>query len=409
MKVHHIVVQLTLLLVLINLQGIDPVDFIIPVAMVTSYVSSINKVEVNKIEGYIFLFFIVFSFFYVVSIIINDFKGTYVVNIALNIMLFLIVFRYATTDARVEKIMLWLSIGTTLSSILALLSFNYDVKIFADQFEVIRHNRFMSMFGDPNILAAYLVFLLIYWIDRVIYLKVRHNGSFMLGALFIVIFTFQILATGSRSAWVALVIGMVVYLFFSFLKYKSKLRVFSFIFIFLAVVFILIITGVGDVSERLDSIVNIDSSEADRFNLFYTASAIQVAIANPFGVGPGMTSFYTNQSNLDGLLIGSHNAFVQIFSDNGWIAGTTFFLLIIILWLKLFVNTIRGEVRLGISQSAMLGIFSSLIVVGMFQDLIQWKVIWVIMTLIVATLYSKYKFHTKYDAQYRIMSNKRKL
>jgi hypothetical protein len=170
---------------------------------------------------------------------------------------------------------------------------------------------------------------------------------------------------------------------------KFKLKIFSPLFVFLTIIVISIISaGEEGVLKRFDSIMNTSSAEKDRANLIYTASAVQVAIDNPFGVGPGMTNFATGQVNVDGGVIGSHNVFVQIFSDNGWIAGAVFFLAIVILWLKSFINASQGERYLGVNQSVMLGTISSLIAIGMFHDLMQWKVMWVIMALYVAMIQS---------------------
>ena len=224
-----ILVRLILLLLIVNIQGADPVDFMIPLAIVMSYATRVNKAAVNKIETSLFYFFSIFILNYIVSIFVNDFSASYVVNIVLNMMLFLLVFRHATTSIRVMRVMLWLSIGSTLIAILALLSFSFDIKIFSNQFDIIRDSRFMSMFGDPNILAAYSGFLLLYWIDDVIRPMWHYKGRYALGILFIFVFTSQILATGSRSAWAGVTIGFIIYLFFTLRKsrLKFKLKIFS--------------------------------------------------------------------------------------------------------------------------------------------------------------------------------------
>ncbi|MDC0904068.1 O-antigen ligase family protein [Candidatus Thioglobus sp.] len=389
-------VRLVLLMLIVNIQGADPVDFMIPLVVIMSYVVQVKKAEVNKIGTSVFYFFSIFILTYAISMFVNDFSVSYVANIILNMMLFLIVFRYATSDRRVMSIMLWLSIGATLFAILSLLSFSFDIKVLPNQFEIIRDGRFLGMLGDPNILAAYSVFLLLYWIDDVIHPMRHYKGARrLLGILFIFVFSFQILSTGSRSAWAGAVIGVIIYLFFTVRKsrLRFKLRVAGFLFIFSTIIVIsmMIVSGKGTL-ERFDSAVNISNVEEDRINLVYTVSALKVAIDNPFGVGPGMTNFATGHVNIDGGVIGSHNVFVQIFSDNGWITGAIFFLAIVILWLKSLINASQRKRYLGVNQSVMLGTISSLLVIGMFHDLIQWKVLWVIMALYVAMIQSKHKF-----------------
>jgi len=389
-------VRLVLLMLIVNIQGADPVDFMIPLVVIMSYVVQVKKAEVNKIGTSVFYFFSLFILTYAISMFVNDFSVSYVANIILNMMLFLIVFRYATSDRRVMSIMLWLSIGATLFAILSLLSFSFDIKVLPNQFEIIRDGRFLGMLGDPNILAAYSVFLLLYWIDDVIHPMRHYKGARrLLGILFIFVFSLQILATGSRSAWAGAAIGVIIYLFFTVRKsrLRFKLRVAGFLFAFSTIIVIsMMIVGGEAVLERFDSAVDISDVEEDRINLIYTVSALKVAIDNPFGVGPGMTNFATGQVNIDGGVIGSHNVFVQIFSDNGWITGAIFFLAIVILWLKSLINASQRKRYLGVNQSVMLGTISSLLVIGMFHDLIQWKVLWVIMALYVAMIQSKHKF-----------------
>ena len=98
-------VRLVLLMLIVNIQGADPVDFMIPLVVIMSYVVQVKKAEVNKIGTSVFYFFSLFILTYAISMFVNDFSVSYVANIILNMMLFLIVFRYATSDRRVMSIM----------------------------------------------------------------------------------------------------------------------------------------------------------------------------------------------------------------------------------------------------------------------------------------------------------------
>lgn len=380
-------ISLISLFLLINLNGPDPVDFIISLALIFVFIITILKGKIRRPNMKISLFFLIFLTGYVFSIFFNTYSSSYVMNFFINLALFFLILKTANSEESVRKLFLWLTIGATLTGFLALISISFDVLLLPNQFKVIVHDRYLGMFGDPNIFGAFLVFLFFYWLNQT--LNSNKNSLYVsfLPVFFTFILLIQIIATSSRSSAGGLLLGSLVYLYIFLRSSDIKSSVKKISRFFIPAVFLIGISLVplyDTVIERATTVVDISDNEDDRFALVYTAAAIMVAIDNPFGVGPGQTNFATGIENADGGVIGSHNAFVQVFADNGWLSGVVLLVVIILLWITSYKNARRSVLLHGVDQIIMIASLTSFIFIGMFQDLIQWKVVWVFFGILVS-------------------------
>jgi hypothetical protein len=380
-------ISLISLLLLINLKGPDPVDFVIPLALSATFIVSVLKGKVRKPSYTTGMFFFMFFIGYGSSILLNSYSLSYVLNLFINVSLFFLVLKSAKSEEAVRNLFLWLTIGATLTAAMALTSIVFNSTLLPSQFDVIRHDRYLGMYGDPNILGAFLVFLVFYWLSKLFNSRNTSVHGTLLSAFFVVTLLIQITATSSRSAAGGLFLGALLYLYIFVSSRSIKQSAKSGAKFFIPILFLIgaSLMPVYDlVVARAETIISVADSEDDRFNLVFTAAAIAVSMENPFGVGPGQTNFATGIENADGGTIGAHNAFVQVFADNGWISGTTILLAIIMLWIIAFKNARRGKWVFGVDQTVMAASLTSFIFIGMFQDLLQWKVVWVFFAMLVA-------------------------
>jgi len=384
----------------INIAGVDPVDYLILTAAFLGFpyvLKTFGKIWKRKWHSFLILLFL---FSYLVSLMFGGGSISFVVNFSINIFLMIILISYCTSQKRLREIIFYLSAGFLLSIFISLIQIFGFIAGISGQFDVVRNARYMGLFGDPNLLGISAVFFILYWFD---YLTVKYDKSIAYNIFAIVVVYTAVIVlinTQSRSAWGAGALAMIVYIFISFriLSCRAALRVAGFWVLFVSsiIVALQITGGAGIIKSRIQTSIQMQSSaepvqmlssaEKDRFSMRYTRAALGVAANNPLGVGPGNAAEYMGVRSHDGKPIGAHNVFVQVILENGWIAGTSFILLIFSLFASAYKFTFIGEVSYVISGRVLVATFFAIIFFGLFQDLIQWKNIWIIPALHIAIL-----------------------
>lgn len=374
-----------------NFSGIDPADFLILACLMIHLVPIARVTFVGLRNPRILL--AVFAFFssYTASALINGFNFSFVLNLIINLSLFLILISYCTSSTRVKRVVCSLFAGFGLSVVVAAFQVFDLLPLLPGQFDPVRHTRFFGLYGDPNLLGAAAVFFCIYWLNRMIEIDRTNVASIVMPAMFFAISFMTLVFTQSRSAWGGFVIAFLTCSFFIIktLRLHQAVRAIG-IGLILSGVLIVILYESGAIELVLSRLLTASDisteAEAERFGLFYTAIAFNVAQDHPFGVGPGNTSRTTGLTSQDGDQIGAHNAFVQVAAENGWLAAFSFLYLMFRLLLNALKTSVRGGSPLGVSGRVMLGSLLSLTFCGFFQDLIQWKVAWVVPALYVAMI-----------------------
>jgi len=379
------------LLLFVNLSGADPVDYPIAIALALHLPQIARSVVLLSRYKIALTLAMAFLLSYTVSAFVGGANVSFVSNFAINIGLFFVLVAHCTSQSRVRRVVLMLSLGFCLSVLVASLQAFGMLALFPKQFDAVRDTRFMGLFGDPNLLGAFSVFLCVYWLNELLFTKIRSIPNFMLCLIIFPIALLTLLFTQSRSAWGGLAFAAILY---GYMMFKG-LRWRQLVLPFVVVVGVAGVTigalqqaGMLEIVEQrlLNTVESEDEAEAERFGLFYTAVTLGVAAGNPLGVGPGMAAAATGLTNADGGPIAAHNAFVQVMAENGWVAGLAF--LILVSWL--LINSMRGGIAnasiLGMSTRVIASTTLSFVFCGMFQDLIQWKFSWVVPAIYVAML-----------------------
>ena len=123
-----------------------------------------------------------------------------------------------------------------------------------------------------------------------------------------------------------------------------------------------------------------DPAERDRATLYPTRRALAIAVAHPAGLGAGgleaAVPLLWEQAR-----IGAHNTLVEITGDFGWLAAASVVVVLLCLGEAVILLAV-----LRTPTSAALGAISiaaAIVVVGMFQDLANWSMAWMLVGLAV--------------------------
>lgn len=186
------------------------------------------------------------------------------------------------------------------------------------------HYRVTSYISHPVYFGSFLSILL------PIFLSFSLINKIPLGIFFTAAGFFVLLTTHSRSVW--LNIGLILYLFFPYLKLKYASFITNNIYKTLITLFI-IISGIIIIS-RIESITQIFTKNGNgsiRLQLMW--QSLIMSSQNPFGVGLNQfTSKLVDlplPKNLEGFIVPVHNTFLLIISELGIIAGSLFIFFVI--------------------------------------------------------------------------------
>jgi hypothetical protein len=122
-----------------------------------------------------------------------------------------------------------------------------------------------------------------------------------------------------------------------------------------------------------------------------TLAALTVAEVHPLGTGSGCTSQLTPvyEDSPTGEPVGSHNAFVQVLSDNGWFAFVALGAVVLQLGAIASRQSLIGARRFGVSVTVACAAAAGLIVEAFFHDLIQVQFAWLVPSLLLALLFAE--------------------
>ncbi len=366
----------------INFVGIDPADIALLALFPVLLVIRPSIIKLDRLDRTPRFLIFVFLFLYVVSATINPFNNSFVMNFISNTMLFFVIYFLTLKDkgkTDFSALVLWGFFGiNALQAFLMLLPISMPEFIF----EAVRDNRYMGFLGDPNLTGLHaLVAGLILFDDLMISRRLPIGTPFKIALLVCSIFI--LFSTQSRSAWLAMLIGMPIYLWMVKKSLDKRRVMTALIFILLTsavVAVIAVATGQSQLIEsRLQSISEQDSeAEEDRFKLVFTVAAISVGLDHPLGTGPGMSITASGLENVDGDPIGAHNAFVQVFADNGWGALLVLVLLLGLVIRRLYRAALANKVFHGMSSAVLLTALLATCAEGMFHDLLSWRIAWII-------------------------------
>jgi O-antigen ligase len=228
--------------------------------------------------------------------------------------------------------------------------------------------RAQGFFMDPNDFSPFLILAIILIIERAFsyhYFSFRYFTFIALAGMIIVV----LLAGMSRAALLDFAIVIVIYLFYSLL-YKKKLGQIGVLAIIMAlgVTISMVIAGdaiIQSIAIRFSGSTEIlQSYDTDRF--YYQQQGIILGSTHLFGIGPGQFEHLFNYA--------THNLFVRIIAENGWIAFLSFMSMIVYLFVLLF--HFRKKEVWNLPIYLFLSVYIGMLVNSFFLDTFHWRYFW---------------------------------
>lgn len=214
------------------------------------------------------------------------------------------------------------SIGAVLATVWALIDYFHLPSPIPLQ---IMPGRATGLFKDPNVFSTYLIFPMIFMLQKLILGTTRRP---LLVALALAFTTIGLFLSFSRGAWANFVFATIILIAFTFILYNSgRLRMRLVIYVAIGLIFatfaFIVMMSIPDIREmfvnRFSLVQSYDAGETGRFG--NQSRSIPELLRLPFGYGPlGFGKVYG---------LAPHNTFLNAFASYGWLGGISYFLLII--------------------------------------------------------------------------------
>lgn len=184
--------------------------------------------------------------------------------------------------------------------------------------------RAAGLFKDPNVFSTYLIFPMIFMLQKLILGTTRK--PLMVGLAF-GFTTIGLFLSFSRGAWGNFVLATILLVALTFMLFNSgKLRMRLVIYVVTGLLFstcaFLVMMSIPDIREmfvnRFSLVQSYDAGETGRFG--NQIRSLPELIRLPFGYGPlGFGEIYG---------LAPHNTFINGFASYGWLGGISYFILI---------------------------------------------------------------------------------
>jgi hypothetical protein len=214
------------------------------------------------------------------------------------------------------------SIGAVLATVWALIDYFHLPSPVPLQ---ILPGRATGLFKDPNVFSTYLIFPMIFMLQKLILGTTRKP---VLVGLALGFTTIGLFLSFSRGAWANFVFATLMLVAFTFILFNSgrmrmRLIIYMVCGLIFATVAFIIMMSIPDVREmfveRFSLVQSYDAGETGRFG--NQVRSIPELLRLPLGYGPFVFGVVYGQA--------PHNTFLNAFAAYGWLGGITYFLLII--------------------------------------------------------------------------------
>lgn len=186
--------------------------------------------------------------------------------------------------------------------------------------------RVTSTFLHPNVLGAYLILVLPFFVSLLWYYTRRWQRLLLLAGIAINVLC--LFYTGSRAAWVA---GGVIALLYGIFGFMDKRMVLVLAMLLLVVIMVVFIIAPPDfVKKRFTSL---SATQAASARVRQYQFALDFFFEHPIlGIGMGMEGQYIKVNNIKMQWAAVENAFLTYLVDGGLLGLSIFLLLFIMLW-----------------------------------------------------------------------------
>ncbi|PRP93682.1 O-antigen ligase family protein [Enhygromyxa salina] len=261
--------------------------------------------------------------------------------------------------------------GAVVTTTIAIAAY-FGVLPFAEQ--LAPQGRLHAFFKDANVLGAYLVAPAVWSASRLVLLE---RGNRLPWALALVVCGVGILLTYSRGAWISVAVAMFTFFSLRLVGVGSRRsRTMTLLAVPVAVVLLAValdrLVDVNVVQDMLEQRLGPQEYDVDRFAT--QREALEVAVARPFGIGPGQSEQAFTRA--------AHNTYVRGLVENGYLgglalAGLMFSSLFMAIWTALGSR----EPRLQVAMAVVAASLAAVCVESLVIDSVHWRHLWVLAAL----------------------------
>jgi hypothetical protein len=315
-------------------------------------------------------FFVLISFLSIISSSLIRVGFGYFIHTVFVILIFYFIYLFAQDEQKFKSILWGYIFSTILSAILVALEY---LGLYTNFYTLFQGTRAKGLFLDPNDFSPYLILAILYLLHQFTTksLKTFSAYGYLLGVLILI--GIQISAL-SRAAMLNLGLSLCLYFIFYLLNRGSIKHISIFFSIlllsFLSIFYLLRESIISWLSIRFQYTSGvIQSYDTDRF--FYQLQGLKLGTSNLFGIGPGQFEPLMNYA--------THNLFIRIIAENGWIAFLFFIISVLIVFFKLWKN--QRKIVWGLPIYLFLAGYIGLFVNSFFLDTLHWRYLWFFMGL----------------------------
>ena len=223
--------------------------------------------------------------------------------------------------------------------------------------------RLTGFFKDPNVLGPFLVPIAVFFLMRYF----RREGNSFTNLLAFLFFSFGILLTFSRAAWLNYLTAILIFLFMIIRERKVTIRVVLFISVAIAtfLIFWSIAERINIIGINLkDFIITRSSLQEYDYNRFKAQREfvdIMKHVSVIFGCGPG------NYEKFAGMA--THSLYARYIGERGFFGFSLFVVFITLIWRKVFHSSIK---------TFLIPVILGQLVNSLFIDSLHWRHLWLL-------------------------------
>ena len=245
-------------------------------------------------------------------------------------------------------------------------------------------------FKDPNVYGPFLVPVAVYAVSRV---ATGHRYGFTLFLPLFLLFSFGILISFSRGAWLNYFGSLVIFFALFFLSDKaarSRVRMLAAGLVLTCCAALMVVLAVsnervgGLFFERAAIVQKYDVAQGGRF--YSQQLALQTAAQQPWGIGPGRSDA---EFGLE-----PHNLYLHVLVEGGWLSAIGFYTLILLSFYRIRPLVGRNFPYRAEAFVVIAGL-TGILAQSFFIDSTHWRHLWLLVAMLWGLIAISGKFSPK--------------
>jgi hypothetical protein len=231
---------------------------------------------------------------------------------------------------------------------------------------ILKYDRLTGFFKDPNVLGPFLVPVSAYFLMR--FLKGR--GNELLNLAFFLFFSFGVLLTFSRAAWLNYAVTTILLIGTALLNRSTRSKALSFFVIAVPVLFVfwyfadkIDLLG-ANLRDFILTRLTLQHYDSERFKAQRKFVDILSSANAFFGIGPGNYELYSR--------IATHSLYARYIGERG-LFGVSLF---VVFWALVLREVFNSR-----EKNFILLVLLGQLVNSVFIDSLHWRHLWLLITL----------------------------